>query len=103
MHVSHMRSASSECVLIILVAVLLPITSLGFTAITLTSQDFESKTQAATGQTTGIWYVVPRIVVLLLLSVLRQTMKMSCWAYPHNHVSPGLSSSHLLGSPACST
>ncbi|CAL5227676.1 g10684 [Coccomyxa viridis] len=52
-----MRLTASKCVLISL-AVLLPATSLGFTAITLTSQDFESKTQAATGQTTGIWFVL---------------------------------------------
>ncbi len=69
MHVSHMRVASSTCVLISL-AVLLPVTTLGFTAITLTSQDFESKTQAATGQTTGIWYVLLHLTIVLFRNAL---------------------------------
>ena len=69
MHNSHMRITPSTCVVISL-AVLLPATSLGFTAITLTSQDFESKTQAATGQTTGIWCVVLHAIGVLFLSAL---------------------------------
>ncbi len=69
MHVPHMRLTASKCVLISL-AVLLPATSLGFTAITLTSQDFESKTQAATGQTTGIWYTLLHLIVVFFSNAL---------------------------------
>lgn len=63
MHVPHLRPTSLTCVLVAL-AILSPLTSLGFNAITLTSQDFESKTQAATGQTTGIWCVVLPLIPL---------------------------------------
>lgn len=38
------------------VCICLPALCHGFSAITLTSLDFESKTQACTGQTTGVWY-----------------------------------------------
>ena len=66
MRVPRLRTDSLTCVLIAL-TILSPLTSLGFTAITLTSQDFESKTQAATGQTTGIWCVVLPLIPVLYL------------------------------------
>lgn len=54
----NIHGPSSVRVIILLLAACIPEICHAFTAITLTSQDFESKTQAATGQTTGIWYTM---------------------------------------------